>query len=59
MVDALLILVRAWDDLPSETIISAWESVIGPQLALLQELDEEEEIEEEEEEEEVDQGELF
>ena len=59
MVDALLILVRAWDDLPGETIISGWESVTGPQLAFPHASDEEEEIEEEEEEEEQwDQGEL-
>ena len=59
MVDALLILVRAWDDLPSETITSAWASVIGPRLAFPSDEEEEIEEEEEEEEEQMDQGELF
>ena len=59
MVDALLILVRAWDELPSETIIAGWVSVTGPLPAFSQESDEEEIEEEEEEEEQVDLEALF
>ena len=48
MVDALLILVKAWDDLPRKTICEAWDKVIGSHTGELHNEEEEEEEEDDE-----------